>query len=154
MTALRSELGQTEIQNLDIAPLRHKKVRGLDVSVNNAAGVGRIEPIGNLYAQIEQLSNLKWTALDQVLQGRTFEILHGDEGLTLLLADIVDGADVGMVQRRGGLGLTLEAAESLGILGDFIGQELQRHKTAQAGVFGLINNSHAPAAQPFEDAVV
>ena len=41
-----------------------------------------------------------------------------------LLANVVYGADVGMVEGRGRLGLTLEAAQRLGIARHFIGQEL------------------------------
>jgi hypothetical protein len=33
--------------------------------------------------------------LEDVLQGLTFQQLHGDERLTILLADVVGGADVG-----------------------------------------------------------
>ena len=65
---------------------------------------------------------------DQVLQRRAFQKLHRDERLAVLLADVVNGADVGMVQGRGGLRLTLEAVQGLRILGHFVGQELQRDK--------------------------
>src|SRR5262249_62331117 len=40
---------------------------------------------------------------DAVLQRLAFQKLHGDEGLAILLVDVVTGADVGMVQRRGRL---------------------------------------------------
>ena len=35
-----------------------------------------------------------------------------------VFADVVDGADVGMIERGGGLGFALEALESLRIVGD------------------------------------
>src|SRR5580698_11446253 len=40
-------------------------------------------------------------------QGLSVEEFHGDEGLAVLLIDLVDGADVGMVQSRGRLRLAL-----------------------------------------------
>jgi hypothetical protein len=35
-----------------------------------------------------------------VLQGFAFQELHGDERLPFVLADFVNGAGVGMIQRR------------------------------------------------------
>jgi hypothetical protein len=39
---------------------------------------------------------------DPVLQGHAIQKLHRDERLVLVLADFVDGTDIGMVQGRGG----------------------------------------------------
>ena len=69
-------------------------------------------------ASCEQDVDLERTAVDAVLQGHAFEKLHGDEGLAVVFADLVDGADVGMVQRRGGAGFALEALERLRVLGN------------------------------------
>ena len=54
---------------------------------------------------------LQRPARDAVLQRHAVQKLHGDERLAVLLADVVDRADVGMVQRGGGLRLALEAAQ-------------------------------------------
>ena len=90
----------------------------------------------------------------QVLQRHAVQKLHGDERLAVLLADFVDGADVGMVQGGGSLGFTLEALQCLGVSGHFVGQELQRNETAEVGVLGLVDHTHAAAAELLDDAVV
>jgi len=59
-----------------------------------------------------------------------------------------------MVQGGSGLSLSPETAEGLRIAGNFIGQELQRHETAQANVFSLLDHSHTTAAELLDDAVV
>ena len=41
---------QTEVQNLCV-PTLHENVSGLDVTVNDALGVGSVERVGNLDAQ-------------------------------------------------------------------------------------------------------
>ncbi len=82
------------------------------------------------------------------------EKFHGDEGFAVLLADIVDGADVGMIEGGGGLGFALEAGESLRVFGDVVGEELERDETVQADVFSFVNDTHAAAAEFFDDAVV
>ena len=74
--------------------------------------------------------------------------------LAVVLADFVNGADVGMIQRRCGPGFALEAFQGLRVLRDFVGQELQRDEAAERGVFGLVDHAHAAAAQFFDDAVV
>ena len=63
---------------------------------------------------------------DTILQILPVQKLHDDEGLTVLLLDLMDGADIGMVQRGRCLSLALEAGQSLRVFGDVIGQEFQR----------------------------
>ena len=48
----------------------------------------------------------------------------------------------------------METFQGLAILGQRLGQELERDEPVQAGVFGLIHHAHAPAAQFLEDAVM
>ena len=48
-------------------------------------------------------------------------------------ANVVNRADVGMVQRRRGRSLTPETFQSLRILGHVFGQELQGDKAAELG---------------------
>src|SRR5215467_10491967 len=92
--------------------------------------------------------------LDPVLEGLPLEILHGDEGLAFLLADLVDGADMGMVQSGGGARFALKPFQSLAVLRTMFGEELQGNGAAELGVFGLINHTHAAATQLLEDAVM
>ena len=68
---------------------------------------------------------------DAVLESHAVEILHGDEGMAVLLADVVDGADVGVIESGGGLGLALKSCRGLRVPGDFVGKKFQRDKTAR-----------------------
>jgi hypothetical protein len=49
-----SQLRQAEIENLGLAARRDKNIRRLDVPMNDAFGVGRIQPVGNLNPELEQ----------------------------------------------------------------------------------------------------
>ena len=73
---------------------------------------------------------------------------------SVLLADVVNRADVGMVESRCGLGFTLKTGKSLGVFGYFIGQEFQSHKPVQPGVLGLVDDAHATAAELLHNAIV
>ena len=60
----------------------------------------------------------------------------------------------GMIQGRGGLRLPLKTRQGLRILRHIIRQELERDKAVQVDVFRLVNNAHATAAEPFNNAIV
>jgi hypothetical protein len=71
-----------------------------------------------------------------------------------LFLDVVDGADVRMVEGGGGASFSLEALECLWVLGDVVGKKFQGYETAEFGVFGFVDDAHATAAKFFDDAVV
>ena len=97
--------------------------------MDNAFGVGRIECVGKLNGERQYLFSFQRTARNAVLQRDTVQKLHGDEGLPVLVVNLVDGADVGMVQGRRGRGFALEPGESLRVFRNFVRQELQSNKT-------------------------
>jgi hypothetical protein len=57
---------------------------------------------------------------DGVLEREPVQELHGVESLAFVLTDLVDSADIRMVQGRGGLGLALETGQRLRVSGHFI----------------------------------
>src|SRR2546423_12112851 len=89
-----------------------------------------------------------------MLQRDAIEEFHGDEGFAVLFADVVDGADVGMVEGGGSLGFPLEARQSLRITGDLFRKKFEGHEAMQADVFGLIDHTHPAAAQLLDDPVM
>ena len=91
---------------------------------------------------------------NSVLEGFAFQILHGNEAPSILLANFVDGADVRMVQRRCCASLTAKAFESLCVPRQIIRQEFQRDEAAQFAVFRLIHHAHPAASEFLKDAVV
>ena len=63
-----------------------------------------------------------------MVQRLAVQILHGDEGLAFVLAYFVDGADIGMVESRSGLGFALKPLQGLLVLDKLLGQEFERYK--------------------------
>src|SRR6202011_5884362 len=115
--------------------------------------VGSVERVGDFDRQGEQTIKLH-RSLNQVLQSFATEALHHDEQMSVVLANFVDGADVGVVQGRSGTGLAPKALESLGVLGRIVGEEFQRDKSAEKSVFGLVNYAHPTATEQFENPVM
>ena len=89
-----------------------------------------------------------------MLQRHAVEKLHDDEGLIAVLADLVNGADVGVIQRRRRTGFATETLQGLRVHGHIIRQKLQSHEAAEFGVFGLVDHTHAAPAELLDDAVV
>ena len=72
----------------------------------------------------------------------------------MLIGHLVNGADVGMVQRGCGLRFALETSERVCVFGYIVRQELQGDKAMQLYVFGLVDHAHAAAAQFRDNAVM
>jgi hypothetical protein len=121
---------QSEIQDFGVTTRSDEDVGRFDVAVNDAFAVGGVERVGDLDGDREKRLGAEWTAGDAVPQRGAFEEFHGDEGLLAGVADLVDGADVGMVQCGGGSGFALEPFEGLRVLGQCVGEKFQGYEAA------------------------
>src|SRR5262245_7972189 len=74
--------------------------------------------------------------------------------MAVLLADVVNRADVGMVQGGGHARLTAKPLENLRVANDRVRKELQRHRSGESRVLGFIDDTHAAGAELLEDAIV
>jgi len=63
-----------------------------------------------------------------MLQGHAFQILHDNECMALMLPNLVDCTDVGVIQSRGRSRFPAETLESLRISGHIRKQEFQGTK--------------------------
>ncbi len=118
------QLRQAKIQNLRVTAADNEYVLWLDVPMNDALGVSCVEAIGYLGSDIQQSFQFKGAAQDEISQGLSLQELHGDEGSPVLLAQVVNDTNVGMIQSRSRLRLTLKTAQRLRISGDTLGQKL------------------------------
>jgi hypothetical protein len=122
--------------------------------MDDALRVCRIESVGNLDAQIEHRLDLQRLASDPVPERLPLKQFHSDEASPIGLVNLVDRADVRVVQGGRSLGLPLKTAEGLRVVGEFVGKELQSDVATELEVFSLVHHAHAPAADPAEDAVM
>ena len=96
---------------------------------------------------------------EHLVEGLALDALHRDEVHRLAFAegsavDVVDRDDVGVVQRRGGLGLALETPPALGVADGFAGEELQGDRALEPRVERAIDDSHPALAKLAEDPVM
>ena len=145
---------EAEVEKLGLPALRHENVGRLDVPVDDAARVGRLEGVGDLGSEVEKGVQGQRSGAEAIAQGLAVEQLHRDEGPALMLVHVVDRADVRMLEGGGSAGFALQALESLSVLGELIRQELQGDAAAELEVLGLVDDAHAPASELREDAIV
>ena len=78
-------------------------------------------------------------------QAAAFDQFHAEVVLVLMLADLVDGYDIGVIEVSGGLGLGLETPH-VGFRGQLAGQDhLEGHQPLQLDLPGLVHHAHAAA---------
>ncbi len=89
-----------------------------------------------------------------MLERLAIQKLHGDEVLPLVLINLINRADVGMIERGGGSGLALEALERLRVFSQLFRQELEGNGPAEFQILGLVDDAHAPAPELFQNPEV
>jgi len=144
----------TNAEHLGVPALSNKDICRFDVAVDDARSVSGVESIGNVNGDGKKNFQFQRTPGDAVLQRQPVQKLHDDEGLPLVLPDLVDGTDVWMVQGGRSACLPAKAFQSLRVLGNVVRQELERYETTKLGVFRFVDNSHPTPAQLLDDAVV
>ena len=122
--------------------------------MDNPFGVRRVQGVGNLDGRIEQIFEFQWAGLKALFERQTLQEFHGDEGLALVLANLVNRADSGMIQRRCGTRFAAETLQRRGGLRQVRRQELEGHLPAEKDVFSLVDNTHTSATQLFQNAVM
>jgi hypothetical protein len=68
--------------------------------------------------------------------------------------DFVDRANVGMVQSGRSVCLAVEAAQSLQVWSEAIGQKLKGDGPSELHILGFVNNAHTTAAKFLDNAVM
>ena len=131
-------------------------VPGLDVAVDDRRGVGGARPRQACAATSAACSGW-WSARRRggSRPGAAGHVLHDDEVACtgLVEAEVVDLDDVGVHQARGRKGLAAEARHERGVIGEVLGQELDRDGALQTLVEGELDGGHAADAEPALEAV-
>ena len=117
--------------------------------------VGGVERVGNLHPDLGDSGDLQRSLFDQRIERPAFHEFHRDERQPgFRLADVVDDADMGMIQRRSGFGLRQEPLPASRIVRHFDRQELDRRLSVETCVLGEKHLTHPACAKLGGDAVV
>ena len=80
-----------------MATLGYEDVGGLYVTMHDSFRMGSIQCVCHFDGEGKKKLGFQGTPGDEVFERHPVEKLHGDEGMAVL-ADVVDCADVGMVE--------------------------------------------------------
>jgi hypothetical protein len=105
------------------------------------------ERIGNLDSHLEQLLEFHGFLVEALLEGLAFQLLHHDEGMAGVVLDVVNDADIGMIQLRSGTSFALEALQSLVVFDERVGKEFEGYAATESSILRLVDDSHAAASQ-------
>ncbi len=131
---------------------RRHDVLGLDVAVDDAAGVAVVERVGDLRPDVEDVAEAQRALAEELPQVRGREHRHDEEQRPLVPPEVVDRHDGGVVHLRDDLGLALEAL--LGVLREIPGRDqLDRDVAVQDRILRAVDDAHSAAPQLGEDLV-
>jgi hypothetical protein len=122
--------------------------------MDNPRPVRRVEGVGDLRHDSGDLRDRQRTAGETRRERLALVVRHDDERLVIRIVDLVDRADVRVIERAGGTGLADEPRRGLPRTRGVGGQELHRHAPLQLGVFGQIDGAHAAGTDVAQDAVM
>ena len=147
---LLGRLGDAEVGELDHAVAAAQQVAGLDVAVDDLVAVRVGEPAARLGEDLDRLVGGQRAALAQDLRARLpVDVLHDDEVAVRLVVEpeVEDLDDVGVHEPGGGQRLALEARHEARVVGQVLGQQLDRHVALQPRVERQLDGGHAADAE-------
>jgi len=143
-----ADFRQPEIQHLHTVARQHDVLR-LDVAMGHAGAMGAVEGIGDLCGEFERLIEGKRALLDAGGQCLALDQLHHH----VAGPDIVERADVRMIQRGHGAGFPFETGAQIFTLGNVFGQHLYRDGAVEPRVARFVHFAHPSRADGGEDFV-
>ena len=147
------QLRESEVEDFDPAVAGDEEVLRLQVAVDDSLLVRGGESFGRLDRVIRRLPYRKRSAREPAAERFPLEKLRDDVGRALMRAELVDGRDVGVVQRAGRLRFLLEPAKPFRVLRERRRQDLDRDVTLEARVLRPVHLSHPAGPDRRQDLV-
>src|SRR5207245_4740767 len=123
--------------------LSEHDVAGCQIAVSDPLAVSLVQRVSNLDGVAQHL--LKWQRafLQPFCQRLAFHVFHHQIVGSAVLADVVERADVRMIQAGNSLSFALETLAQFGSAGEVIGQNLDSYYAIETSIFCAINLTHS-----------
>ena len=138
------QFGQAEIEELDRPISRDQNVGGLQVAVQDAAIVSRFQRARDL----DRLADCFWRR-DRTAQWLAVDVLEHE----IAWADVVQLADVRMVQGRDRPRFMFESAQAIRVMGHWRGENFDGDVAIEARIAGSVDLAHPARAKERDDFV-
>jgi hypothetical protein len=143
----RDLAGETEVEDLHVPVARDEHVLGLQVAMDDALRMRGREALGNLTGVFRGALRRERPGFERLAKRLSLEQLHDGEVLPRGFAEIVNGEDVRMRERRDGHGLALEPRAGVGVGGEAWRKDLDGDVAIQLRVAGAIDLAHAAGTE-------
>src|SRR5262245_12797298 len=120
--------------------------------MDDALGVRGVERVRDLDRQGERRVVVQRLTTDACLERFSLEQLHHQVWAALRFAHVIDGANVGVVQRGGGARLALKALPR-GVVREPFWEDLESYVATEAGVASFVHFTHAARPNSGNDLV-
>ena len=150
------DLSDAEVEDLGVQPvaLTQEDVGRLEVAVDDAARVSRTQAAGDLAPERGDVLWRQRPPVEAVAERLAPVARHRHEGPPVVgLADLVDGADVRMVDAGRGPRFGEEPLAGLRVGATVVGQHLEGHLAVEPLVLRPVHDAHAALSQRAEHAV-
>ncbi len=121
--------------------------------MRDALPVRLVERVRDLDGDLERLIERERPLFQPLGQCLPVEVLHDQEVDPVLAADVMEGANVGVVQAGDGLRLALEPLLQIRVRGDMLGEDLDGDGSIESRVSRFVHFPHAARADGVDDLV-
>src|SRR5208337_233067 len=112
-------------------------------AMDNFRGVGRFQNAYDLDCEIQQLVTPHWLPGDPVPKSHAPQQLHRHKSAAVDLVDLVNCADIGVIEGGGCPRFAFEAMQCDWVARVLSREELKRHFAAELHVLGAVNYTHS-----------
>ena len=136
-----------EVGHLGAALVGEQHVLRLDVAVDDAAAVRRLERPRDLQPELDhRRDGQRALTRDELLEVLAADVLEDDVRPPTVLAAVDDRDDVRVRELGDGARLAAEALERLGVLRELLVEDLQRDRPLEQPVVRAVDGRHAAGA--------
>ena len=143
-----------EVGHVHAVLLVQQEVRRLHVSMHDALSVCGVQTRGGLAKPLDRPAWSDRRRSDPIVNGAPVQVLHDDERLAVVLADVEDRDDVRMRREtRSGARLPREACAHIRIARVPFGEHLDRDRSAEEAVGRTVDVSHPATGERADGGV-
>ena len=121
--------------------------------MDDALAMRFVERVGNLGGDRQRLVERQRPSFQPRGQRLALEMRHDQVVRAIDAANVVDAADVRMVQRGDRTRLALEASPRIGVAGDFTRKNFDGNRAIETSIVGFVDLTHAAGAQRADDFI-
>src|SRR5262245_2410029 len=122
--------------------------------MNDTLLMSGLECLRNLMRNLERFFRGNRSAFDALGQRFAFDKLHHQEVAAINFLYAVNRCDIRMIQGCQDAGFTLESRNTIGIVAERFGKELDRDTTSQLRIGSLIDIAHSAGSDVTSDLVM